>query len=228
MSDICPVCSEENSRLVQHWDSQRCDFPQLSKHQRDVVTGVLMSDGCINRRKGRNPRLKVDSINEEYLSYLDSIFGAFSTGEPKCYRTAEEAAKRDELPRFRNSEYKDLYTWCSRSVPELEEWANWYSSGQKVWPENIELTSTTLKHLYIGDGSLHKDHRVITIYLSNEEGNREKINSYFSRVGLPEPIWNIEKREDGSKSVRIRWNKEDSKRLLDYMGEPVKGHEYKW
>lgn len=228
MSDVCPVCGEENGRLGQHWASGRCTYPKLSDHQRDVVTGVLMSDGYINRRDGRNPRLKVDSINKKYLHLLDEIFDAFSTGEPTCYRTADEAASRDTLSRFDNSSYQDQYTWGSRSLPELEKWAGWYDSGKKIWPEDITLTPTVLKHLYAGDGSLHKKNRTITIYLSNEMENRDKVNDYFTEQGLPEPIWQEESRDDGSISARIRWNKNESKELLEYMGQPVMGHEYKW
>jgi len=200
----------------------------MSERQRDVVTGVLMSDGHINRRKNRLPRLKVVTINREYLEYLDDIFDVFSTSNISCYRTAQQSKDSTSLKRFEGSNYSDQYTWTSRSLPELKEWAKWYSSGTKVWPDDIELTPTVLKHLHAGDGSLHKENRVVTIYLSNEKDNKDKVNSYFKNANLPEPIWEEQKRRDGSISARIRWNKSESEELLEYMGEPVKGHEYKW
>ncbi len=227
MSDICPNCGEENGALGQHWPSSRCEYPNLSDKQKDIITGVLMSDGYINRRKNRKPRLKVDSTNKEYLNYLNKEFGAFSTGKPTCYRTAEEEAKREKIPRFKNSTYQDQYTWTSRSLPELNRWANWYSSGEKIWPKNINLTPTVLKHFYVGDGTM-KNGNCITIYLSNEKENKRKVNKYFTDVGLPKPRWYNQERRDGSISARIRWRVEESKEILEYMGEPISGHEYKW
>jgi hypothetical protein len=229
MSDVCPVCGEENGRLARHWGSQRCKYPEFSDYQKEVVTGVLMSDGYINRRRGnRQPRLMVDSINTEYLEHLDDIFGAFSTGKPTCYRTAEEENSREKIETFKGSTSKDQYKWGSRSLPELSRWAEWYNSGEKVWPEELSLTPTVLKHLYAGDGSLHQQNEVVTIYLSNERGNEDKVNKYFTDEGLPKPKWYETERCDGSKNTRVYWSKSESKELLDYMGEPVKGHEYKW
>lgn len=228
MSDICPVCGESNGRLAYHWSSNRCNYPEMSENQKEVVTGVLMSDGNINRREGRKPRFRVTSTNKKYLQHLDNIFGAFSTGPPTCYRTAEEASSREKIDRFKNSTYQDQYTWTSRSIPIFERWSSWYKTGSKVWPEDINLTSTVLKHFYVGDGSLHKENRTITIYLSNEINNKDKVNSYFTQKGLPKPIWETPTRSDGSISGRIRWNKDNSEKILEYMGEPIQGHEYKW
>lgn len=39
----------------------------------------MMGDGSLDQRDG-NPILAVEMINEEYLHYLDNIFGCLSTG----------------------------------------------------------------------------------------------------------------------------------------------------
>lgn len=227
MSNICPNCGEEKTGLATHWNSKRCEHPHLSDKQKEIITGVLMSDGYLrNHQKQNNASIKVDSINKEYLTYLDKTFGALSTGEPTCNRTAEEINKRKKIPRFENSTYQDLYRWRSRSLPELNKWESWYNSGEKVWPKDITLTPTVLKHLYAGDGS--KCNNNMRIYLSNERKNKTKVNKYFTDAGLPKPRWNDYERCDGSICSLIRWRVEESKEILEYMGEPISGHEYKW
>lgn len=226
MNDTCPNCGESYKMLGSHWKS--CGFPKLSHKQRRVITGLVMGDAYINRREGRNPRLQMETANPTYLSYLDELFGCFSSRPPKMSRSAEEMSNRDTIKRFEGSEYQDLYAWGTRSLPELKEWSNWYGSDGKVWPEDIFLAPETLKHWYVGDGSFHKENKLITIYLSKEGNNKKKVENYFKEVDLPEPIWETYERMDGSKSIRIRWNLSGSKKLLNYMGEPPEGFDYKW
>jgi hypothetical protein len=226
MSDVCPNCDKSYERLGSHWNS--CGFPNLSHEQKQIITGLVMSDAQINRREGRHPRIKMETTNPEYLSYLDTIFGIFSTGGPSMRRSADELSNRETIKRFEKSTFKDQYSWSSRSLPELERWANWYQSGEKVWPKDVSMTPKTLKHFYVGDGTLHNENRFIQIYLSNERKNKNKINEYFTSAGLPKPKWNEIERVDGSVSARIRWTVKQSQELLDYMGEPLPGFEYKW
>lgn len=228
MSDTCPICGLERQMLARHWNSNKCTFPEFTSRQKNVLTGLVMGDAYVNRRKGRLPRLRMETTNPEYLTYLDDLFGPLSTGEPSLRRTSEELSKRDTIPRFDNSEYKDQYDWGTRSHPELSSWAEWYKNGKKTWPENISLTPTTLKHWYCGDGSFHKDHYTITIYLSNEADSKQKVDRYFTRVGLPSPRWYKRERRDGSIAAEIGFNKDESAELIEYMGESIPGFDYKW
>jgi hypothetical protein len=109
--------------------------------------------------------------------------------------------------------------------PDLDQFSNWYSSGKKVWPPDLKLTPTVLKHWYCGDGNLAVDdtHRFIQISVVNERNNRKKIEHMFDRVGFEVSNWNI-----GEDRCSIQFSKDESDRMFDYMGQSLPGFGYKW
>jgi len=234
----CGNCGEEFGQLGKHWAySTSCSHPKLSKKQKEVVTGLLMSDGTVstNPNDKSNPRLQCKMINKKFLEYIDKeIFPKLGLGVKKT-RTAKESLKDLEERRFRTTgdleNYNDIYSWQTRRLPDFRIFYDWYSSGEKIFPEDIKLTSKVLKYWYVGDGSYNKKNgkRHIQIAMSNERENKDKIETYFKEAGLPEPnSWNENKREDGSLRCSAVWNVSESKELLNYMGEPIKGFGYKW
>lgn len=194
-----------------------------------------MGDGNINTQKGRNSLIEVEMVAPNYLHYLDEKFGKFGTGV-RIRRTAEEKAKLHRNTEFRpnaqSENYSDSYRWRSRSIPELNEFRNWYSTGEKVWPDNINLTPIVLKHWYCGDGHFHNSnsHKHIIISMENEVENTEKLNMLFENAKLPAPNnYNIyERQEDGGKACKAEFTKSQSKELWEYMGEALPDFEYKW
>jgi hypothetical protein len=197
-----------------------------------------MGDGYIDKEGDQNPRLRCTMITKEYLEYLDDVFGILSTGV-KLHQTAKELVK-ENIERGFNTKakienYHDLYRWQTISMSQLDIISEWYDSGEKVWPKDIDLTSTVLKHWYVGDGCyINKNSKdYIKIALANEVDNKEKVYNYFKEVGLPEPDnWDISERNDGGMNCSVEWNKDKSKELLEYMLEDgygiPPGFEYKW
>jgi len=114
-----------------------------------------MGDGCINTG-GKNPCLQCEMISPNYLKYIDGKFGVFGKGV-SLKKTAKESAKqcrdREFRPDAKEKNYSDVYYWRSMAHPELQKFADWYSTGTKVWPSDTELTPTVLKHWYCGDGT---------------------------------------------------------------------------
>jgi len=112
----------------------------MTEYQHEVVTGVLMGDGTINRQNGWNPCLTVNMTACEYLQYLDEVFGILSTGV-RMHQTAEQSynngGKFGKNTTVEN--YSDVYRLRTRRLPELHEYASWYDTGKKVWPESVEL-----------------------------------------------------------------------------------------
>jgi len=185
-----------------------------------------MGDGSLSREPS-TARLDVSMTTPEYLEYLDDIFGYLSRGV-SVKDTSTERAIRDRQNEFNpNAEadnYQDIYRWYTSCHPAFDKFRAWYESGKKVWPEDIDLTPTVLRHLYSGDGSLHKDNQV-RISMPNEKGNEKKVERYFERAGLPTPLdWYGE----GENHHSALWSPTDSEILFDYMGEPVVGFKYKW
>lgn len=232
MTDICQDCGCEFEQIGHHLFQAECEWPTFSDKQKEILTGLVMSDAYVARDTKR-PYIRLAMINKKYLMWLDNKFPNVGQGV-SLYRTAEEGAKQNRENGFsENAEkenYSDLYMWTTSVNPNLQKFANWYKSGKKVWPDNIELTPTVLKHLYIGDGSFNTSggNNNISIGLSNERKNKEKIEKMFNRKNLPKPKWDEYERDDGSMCCSVRWNNQESMEVLNYMGEPPTGFEYKW
>jgi len=229
----CAECGREYTNIGNHWYHSPSHRPKLTEKQLEITTGLLMGDGCVENIEG-NCRLTIHMISRNYLKHLDNIFDCLGTGV-SLYKSASESAKGARESGFRpnaNKEnYSHLYEWRTRAHPKFNEFREWYSSGEKVWPEDIELTPTVLKHWYVGDGNYNnkKNHNNIRISMSNEIENTNKVSEYFSNIGLPKPSnYSISKRNSVTKNCNAVWTVEDSQKLFDYMGEPLPDFEYKW
>jgi len=218
MKDNCPNCGNEYEALAMHWSkSKDCDYPEFPQELKEITTGLLMGDGCLYRNC-QNPVLAVKCVEEEYLHELSEIFGAFGNSV-KMTNTGEKQKEYSTGSKFAsdNPEYRDVYRWLSKSHPWYHELAEWYSTGEKVWPSEIEMTPRVLKHWYAGDGDLHEGNYIRISSIN--ENDLEKISSYFIHSNLPEP---------NRTGDRFYWSVDDSKELFEYMGKPPSGYEYKW
>lgn len=234
MTGICEQCGNEYKEIAKHWSMSNCEWPSFTDQQREIITGLLMGDGSINRSKNRNPRLECSMISPNYLKYIDEKFDIFGKGT-SLRQTAKESAESNRNRGFRTNakaeNYHDLYIWRSMAHPELQEFENWYSSNKKVWPKSIELTPVVLKHWYCGDGNWNNSstNNYIAISMSNEKNNTGKVSKIFERVGLPAPSCYVtSERTDGSIRCSAQFTVEQSKELWEYMGEPLPDFEYKW
>lgn len=232
--DECPQCGNEYKQIASHWSMSSCDYPQFNQQQKETITGLLMGDGSINTAN-KNPYLQVNMISPNYLEFVDDEFGIFGNGV-NLFRTAEESARESResefSPNARAKNYSDLYRWQSMCHPQLQRFVEWYETGKKVWPADIKLTPTVLKHWYCGDGNWSNtgSHNRIKISMSNEIDNTEKVDKIFENVGLPSPSnYAISERKNGSgKICNAEFTVSQSKELWEYMGKPLPDFEYKW
>lgn len=213
----CPGCGKEYSLLGHHWTYNPDHRPDISSELREVITGVLMSDGYIDTSSSR-PRLVINSITEQYLEYLDDLFGILSTG---CRSVREE-----------DGNFNEVFQLKTRTHPKFKEFAEWYGEGGKVWPcEDIVLTPTVLKHLYVGDGCYenYQTSDYITIGMKNELGREDRVAEMFESSGFPvDRFYKYEQKKDGEMTMVTHFTKAVSHEMFDYMGEPLPGFEYKW
>lgn len=221
----CISCGSEYKNLALHWNRSSCDYPELSQRQRDLVTGVVMGDGSVvNPNTANNPTLHVKMINEEFLDWLDGELGWLSNGYTKV-QTAEEAAKANResgfSPNAKAENYHDKYVLRTKCLPVMSEWREWYSSGEKVFPSDIQLTPDVLKMWYVCDGYI-TDWNSIDITANNEEGNCDKIRQLFDGLGV-DPVFHKSQR-----SWSIRFSQNESRVLFNYMGSAPPGFGYKW
>jgi hypothetical protein len=227
----CPECKSEYESVATHWAiSNSCNYPEITLKQEQILTGVLMGDGTINAGS-QNPAVQVKMITEEYLEYLHSVFGIMSTGVKKV-RTAEECAEENKERGFSTNvneeNYSDQYMWRTRTNPIFNGFRFWYRSGSKVFPKNIILSPTVLRHWFVCDGS-YCGKNSISISMANERGNKQKIESYFIDRNLPTPnTWQEHETSMGIMSFTAVWNKNESIELFEYMGYSLPGFEYKF
>lgn len=233
MTDTCRQCGNEYTRIAGHWSaSKECDYRSFSQYQKELITGLLMGDGWIDR-SGSNPTIRSEMITPEYLNYIDKKLDIFGNGVSLRMK-AEESAKENRETGFsknaKKENYSDIYEWHSMRHPELNEFEEWYSTGQKTWPEKVKLTPVVLKHWYCGDGNFDNSNsqRHITIYMSNELENKDKVTKMFENKNLPTPTYYTSKRGKNYSRCDARFTVQESQELFEYMGKPLPGFDYKW
>jgi hypothetical protein len=226
---LCEQCGNGYEQVGVHWAGPKdCSYPSLSENKKEILIGLLMGDGTIHKKSKKNQYIATMMISPNYLQYVDNELGWLSTGV-SFHRSAKENAETNRKSGFssnaKEKNYSDIYRHRTRTHPFITSLTDWYSSGKKVWPEDIELTPTVLKHWYCGDG--HHDNKKsnrIIISMSNEVENTEKVSNYFQNVGLPKPNnYNI-----GNGFCNACWTVEGSHKLWNYIGNPLPDFEYKW
>lgn len=237
----CDQCGRDFKNIGNHWSNgSTCDHPELPDVWEEALVGSLMGDGCVQGKSRKNQRLQVQWASKEQCQWLNDIFGWFTTGV-SLHITAEENAKVKRESGFRPNakaeNYSDQYVVRTRSHPAVTKLTSWYSSGEKVWPKDLELTPTTLLLWFVGDG--HYDdkngQKRIRIGMSNERENKEKVENYFTEQDLPSPSrWHEYESKSGRWDCETAWNVKESKQLFDYMaqsplyGPTPWGFEYKF
>lgn len=205
----CPNCNTEyaNSGIGLHWNRSSCPYPEPTKHQHEVLTGLLMGDATCGKYQGDNPKGKISMIKESFIAWLADFFGPLVGSISK-------------------SEYTDgdgkIWTVGFRSAPYLKEYVEWYNSGQKRFPENLTLTPTIAKMWYVCDGGICKGEKKkwnrVQFSVSNEEDRGDYLCNLFKEHGFEPTLTHH----------TLRFNRDESKRLLKWMGDPLPGFGYKW
>lgn len=228
----CEQCGNSYEYIGQHWTKSSCEHPSFTDRQREIITGFLMSDACISRFN-KNPYIRSKMITKPFLEWVDEEMGVFGNGvEPGP--TAEESAQkcRDTgfSPNAKAENYHDQYRWQSICHPELHEFAAWYDTGKKVWPDSVKLTPLSLKVFFCGDGCFNTGNKTgrIEFSLSNERKNKRKVEKLFNSVGISNGRWNEWSRKDGSINCTYVLNVEQSRKAWEIMGDPLPGFSYKW
>jgi hypothetical protein len=212
MSTKCPTCGDYFLQIGQHWRFNNSHRPNISEYIDDILTGILMGDATAYRQREEDtPYIKIDVINKKYLEYLSDKLGVLCSSINSVGKTSKN---------------NTIYRLNTVRHPHLNKYINWYSSGKKVFPDDLDMTPTILKHWYVCDGNLCKARGdgYVRISANNEINNSDKIINLFDDTPIPDP--NTVKTDRGD--FTIWWNCEDSHYFFDYIGDMIKGFEYKW
>lgn len=224
---VCHNCGMLSTQMGNHWrQNQSCDYPEITDYQMNVLTGLLMSDGWLSDHSpSTNCSIEVEMANEEYLNYLNErVFPLLGT-QVSLSRTGEECMSPTDIGSDNPDDYSDIYSWRTIKHPSINKFKEWREYGKKLWPSDLEMNGTILKHLYVGDGSFHQKDEYMKITTVNEMDNEEKVINMFKSAGIQINNFRYDKHTD---KVDMFFSKEESKRLFGIMGSPPLGFEYKW
>lgn len=206
-----------------HWYHGSCPYPELEPWRRAIVLGLLLGDGSIPQVPG-NHSFRVPMINREFLRWFDEQMGYLTTGV-RLVHTATELADTNRESGFSPGadaeDYHDMYVVRTRAHPYFNELREWYRSGQKRFPDDLSLTPTLTKFWYVSDGYLDVGRwgrPRIEIKARNESDRADFLVSLFRDVGF-DPVF---------KRNELRFTCDDTERLVEWMGDPPSGFEYKW
>lgn len=227
-STVCPTCSTEYKRIGSHWAQANCPYPQPTDEQMQILKGILLGDGSIPRTEG-NPRFVVGMANSEYLEFIDSKFPVLGTGVNlmrDASQSAEYSREYDIVPGASSDDYEDIYRWEFRRTPHIKNLDDWYETGKKIFPEDLDMTPIILKHWFVCDGWTSKrwENPTVGIAAANEIKSVDKLVSYFDQSDCPSPSHVHE----GAGKMELRWGAAETKEFFEYIGSPVPGFEYKW
>lgn len=216
----CPDCGVKYVSVGDHIGKSNCSRPDLTKKQLSIIRGCLLGDGYI-RKSGS---FELESIQKEYINYLENNFSSV-TQHAKLYRSRKENMEqslRETNPITTNkdlSSYNKSYRYLStvhHDIKNLRE--KWYTP-EKTVPKNFSLNSLEAKMWYVGDGSKdqRRDSPDICIYTRSENKKREA--NLLRDQGFDVRI---------SSHNAIEFNQSESKKFLNWIGDPIPGFKYKW
>lgn len=225
----CPNCDEFFiSHLGMHWNSNPSHRPEITSRRKEILIGCLMGDGsCSLPELGQNPIMSVTNSNMDFLYLIDEEMGTIGANIV-LNKSAEEVAEEFDAD---VEDCKDVYQWISRTHDGFKEFRDWYSTGQKRFPDNLKLTPLILKYWYCGDGTMREEdgpnsRPSLQIGAGNEVDRTGYLEGIFQDIGVS-PRFNISDGKYG-KDMNVCFRVDDSEELWNYMGEPLPGFEYKW
>lgn len=120
----------------------------LSEYQKEVLTGFLLGDGCLEKaRNSTGARLKVgQSLKQsEFAQWLYGIFKDFVRTPPRLKEKVKNGRRYDELV------FNTLTHQSFKSFYDL-----FYPKGKKIIPESInqQMTPTAFAVWFMSDGSV--------------------------------------------------------------------------
>lgn len=120
----------------------------LSDYQKEILVGLLLGDGCIERTKNSKvARLKVDQSlrQSEFVQWLYETFKDFVRTPPRLKQKVRNGRRYSELVfnTLTHKSFKHFYDL-------------FYPNGKKIVPESINqsLTPTALAVWFMSDGSV--------------------------------------------------------------------------
>jgi hypothetical protein len=159
VGDVCPNCGRPFSSLNSHWRGENgCSYPTPSQTQKDILYALVLSGSYINKTgESKLPHLLLDSTNRDFLDYLDSKLGIFTSHISE--RASAETSRKRLKTQFNTDpdETQAVYRLQTRGHPYLDtlyRWANRRGNPSKrIEPPIVRRSPDVLKTMYLHRGS---------------------------------------------------------------------------
>lgn len=199
--------SECHQKLV-----EKNNLYTFDKKTLDILTGSLLSDGCITKGyNAKNYHYTHFSMHEEYIDYLISEMNIY------LYKQYYKPRKTGDGKYMSKGGY---YLISKYSVSFTEMRKLWYPEGTKIVPSNLELNPTILLHWYLGDGNIGNENGIELCTDSFDENSMDI---------LLEELYKLNFLPHKNKFNRIDIPNKRVFEFLEYIGKsPVECFNYKW
>jgi len=218
----CPYCGNWYSQIGVHWARSDCDHPPICSYKMQLMRGMLPGDASINRSK-KNPYFHSGMANKTFLKWLSGELD-WLTSDVSKMRTAVETAKltRENLGSETNAtDCVDLYRVLSRAHPQLQELADWYETGEKVFPFGWSPTPLELKMWYVSDGCFNwkqSGNCYVQFESANEQDRGATIKGALEQYGFTA----------NQSGTHFYLTITDTADFFELIGDAPPGFEYKW
>lgn len=174
----------------------------VSEEFTQILDGEMLGDGYIRCYRDRDPRcggtFRYTTSNQEYRDWLADLF---ETNGFEVNRGQNNDDRYTEGVRYR---FQTLtYDWLG------DQWDRWYSNGSKIVPEDFRLTPLSLRHWFIGDGSLSADDYIYIYSMGFEPDEVKRLRDMLLEVDIDATY------QDSRNSVYIM--RSGHPRLYEYM-----------
>mgnify|MGYP000267584302 CR=1 FL=1 len=214
MAVECPSCGrgfKNRNSLGSHYIHNQDHKPEPTGRMIEIAKGWVLGDASYPKSRGT---LRCYNTNFEFMKWTKEQFGILAQDI-----FVEETKGSIEFIRDRQvTRDKDLYRMYVSGYGGFMEIGEWYGDN-KSFPEDLELTPLIVKVWYSCDGNLNnRQGRKPYARISSVLFDLDKVISSFEELGF-----NPSKTGD-----YVQFSSEDTLELLDWMGEPPSGMEYKW
>jgi hypothetical protein len=196
--------SKSKMSKSKQWDESKFRYCNLNCEEKEILDGLLLSDGCLSEKSRISARLtfgfKFKETSEEIFKALKSIdFGPIWKSEyTNCYHS-------------KSNMYHDL----------LSENNRWYPNKEKIVPKDILITPKSCYWWFIGDGYTSGGNVYLCTDSFTENDNKFLIDRLKEKGFNP----SLTSRN------RIRFNKKETTSFLEWI-KPKEGimeqYKYKW
>lgn len=209
---VCPDCGDHRSSrgLSLHWAHPKsdCEYPFPSQYERDLLTGLWLAGGNIEK-KGTHPILRKSTSREYLLQWLSHELGLWGSDVSVSKTSAEQREAIKQQFGDENSQSATQYRFTSRACPFLNE----------LYEEPVssaELTPLAARVFYTFNGNAVDNSSIVLRHESPREIVELLHNNGFTETSLYEPA-------DGKNQWKIALSADNSRRFIDWIGGPLPG-----